>query len=264
MSKPTDRRISYMDGVALGAFISTLVFLVAFTMIDFHLKDDDWVSFFGNIVVALFSIGAALFALQGNKAQIRQAYEIEEERRQRSLAAARAVLPAILSELCLIALNNMRLRFAEGHQPVGYELPPAVVFQTVPDHCISVLKEVIENADLISQERLSNLLRHFQVFQARRTGTEAAIILPHVAELSLPAYSAISEVIGWAVVYAMTTSAFGFARGTQAAIPSAVEVPEVRNAFFSAGVVLEIYPNLEQILALRAEEGRLELNWARQ
>ncbi|RVI52154.1 hypothetical protein [Sinorhizobium meliloti] len=264
MNRPKDKRLNYLDGFAAGAFISTLVFLITFMFIDFHLKDDDWVSFFGNLVVALFSIGAALFALEGNRAQMRQASEIEEDRRQRSLAAARAVLPAILSELCLIAMNNMRLRFAEGHLPIGYELPPATAFQTVPDHIIQVLKEVIQNSDPLSQERLSNILRHFQVFQARRTGAEAAIIEPHVDALTLPVYSAISEVIGWAVIYAMTSSAFGFARGIQATIPRSIEPSDVRSAFFSAGVVLESYPNLEQILATRTAEGRLELNWAAQ
>jgi hypothetical protein len=261
MLKSRRRNLSYLDGVAFGAFISTVVFLAAFMFIDFHLDDDDWVGFFGNIVVALFSIGAALFALQGSKAQIHQGYELEENRRQRSLAAARALLPAILSDLCLVATNNMRLRFQEGHQPIGYELPPATTFQSIPEQAIPVFKEVIQNADPISQERLSNILRHCQVYQARRTGTEADVIWPNDNALTLPLYSAISEVIGWAAVYAMCSNAFGFARGIETAIPATIVEADVRSAFFSAGIVLELYPNLQQILDLRASEGRLEINW---
>src|SRR5690606_10073919 len=104
---------NYVDGLALGAFAATLVFLIIFMLIDLRLGNDDWISFFGNILVALFSIGAALLALQGVRIQTQKADEIEQQRRERSLSAARAVLPAVLSELCSVSLNNMRLHFAE-------------------------------------------------------------------------------------------------------------------------------------------------------
>ncbi|TDW20162.1 hypothetical protein EV128_12790 [Rhizobium azibense] len=261
MKRGSQKRVSYLEGVALGAFLSTLLFLVAFMFIDFHLKDDDWVSFFGNVVVALFSIGAVLFALQGNKAQLQQAVDLEEERRLRSLAAARSMLPAVLSEICRVAQNNLRLRFVGGNPPIGFELPPATAFQTLPQGAIPVLKEVIQNADLSIQNRLSNILRHFQVFEARRTNTEATIIQPHVTALALPDYNAISEALGWAAVHAIAESAFSFARGTAQSIPSSISGEDVRRAFFTAGVIIENYPNLEQILETRVEAGRLELRW---
>ncbi|GGG15434.1 hypothetical protein GCM10010924_50620 [Rhizobium wenxiniae] len=253
--------MSYLEGVALGAFLATLAFLFAFMLIDFKLSNDDWVGFFGNIVVALFSIGAAWLALQGNKAQLQQAADLEEERRRRSLAAARAMLPAVLSEICQVAQNNLRLRFVPGHGPIGSELPAATVFQSMPESVIPVLKEVIQYADPASQDRLSNILRHFQVFEARRTGTETAVLQPLVTEGQLLTHNAISEVLGWAAVYAMAASAFEFARGTSSSIPPAITAADVRRALFSASIVLENYPLLVQILDARAQGGRLELRW---
>lgn len=255
------KQVSYLEGVALGLFLATLAFLFAFMLIDFKLANDDWVSFFGSIVVALFSIGAAWLALQGNKTQILQAADLEEERRLRSLAAARAMLPAVLSEICKVAQNNLRLRFAPGHGPIGSELPDATVFQPMPEAVIPVLKEVIQYADSATQDRLSNILRHFQVFEARRSGTETAVLQPLVAEGQLPAHNAISEALGWAAVYAMAESAFDFARGTASSIPPTINAADVRRAFFSAGIVLENYPLLVQILDARAQGGRLELRW---
>ncbi|TNM60556.1 hypothetical protein [Aliirhizobium smilacinae] len=261
MSCRHKKQVSYLEGVALGLFLATLAFLFAFMFIDFKLANDDWVGFFGSIVVALFSIGAAWLALQGNKAQIQQAADLEEERRLRSLAAARAMLPAVLSEICQIAQNNLRLRFVPGHGPIGSELPAATVFQPMPEGVIPVLKEVIQYADAATQDRLSNILRHFQVFEARRVGAEIALLEPMVTQGQLSTYNAISEVLGWAAVYAISESAFRFARGISSSIPSAIGAADVRRAFFSAGIVLESYPLLEQRLTARAQEGRLELRW---
>lgn len=261
MSCRRRKQVGYFDGVALGLFLATFVFLFAFMFIDFHLEDDDWVSFFGNIVVALFSIGAAWLALQGNKAQLNQVADLEEERRLRSLAAARAMLPAVLSEICKVTQNNLRLRFASGHEVIGLDLPAATVFQALPEGVIPVFKEVIQYADTLTQDRLSNILRHFQVFEARRTGAEIVVLQPLATEGQLATYNAISEVLGWAVVYAMTESAFHFARGASSSIPTSVGAADVRRAFFSAGIMVENYPLIEQRLEARAQEGRLELRW---
>lgn len=262
MSCRRRKPVSYLEGVALGLFLATLAFLFVFMLIDFHLANDDWVSFFGNIVVALFSIGAAWLALQGNKAQLQQSADFEEERRLRSLAAARAMLPAILSEICQVAQNNLRLCFAPGHEPIGSELPPATVFRSLPDGVIPVLKEVIQYADRSTQDRLSNILRHFQVFEARRTGTEAAVLEPNVTNRPLPVYHAISEALGWAAVHAMAENAFNFARGTASYVPNSIGREDVRRAFFTSGIMMEMYPNLAEVFELRAQDGRLELRWS--
>jgi len=263
MSCRRQKQVSYLEGVALGLFLATLAFLFAFMLIDFNLANDDWVSFFGSIVVALFSIGAAFLALQGNKAQIQQAADLEEEWRLRSLAAARAMLPAVLSEICQVAQNNLRLLFVPGYGPTGYGLPAATAFQPLPQGVIPVVKEVVQYADTLTQDRLSNILRHFQVFEARRSGTEVALLEPLVTEGPLGTHNAISEALGWAAVYAIAESAFNFARGTSSSIPPSINAADVRRAFISAGIVLESYPLLEQRLEARAREGRLELRWDR-
>ncbi|MDF2372675.1 MAG: hypothetical protein P1V21_17970 [Rhizobiaceae bacterium] len=262
MKRQTVKVRNYLDGLALGALVSTLLFLVLFMVLDFHLDDDKWVSLLGNIVVALFSSGAALIALRGIRLQVSQAAKREEDRRERSLAAARAMLPATLSELCQIALNNMRLRFETGGEPIGIDLPPPTDFHPLPDHVIPILKDVIQHADPISQERLSNILRHFQVLQARRVGADISTIAPNNGDVSsVPDHNAISDAMSWAVVYSLVADAFGYARGSQSSIPESVNADRVREAFIHGGVVLESYPNVENILNIRSAEGRLDIDW---
>lgn len=223
-----------------------------------------WVGVFGNILIAVFSIAAAFLALRGNRLQILQTNDVEDERRTNSLAAARAVLPAALSQICSSAMNNLRLHFASGHQPIGQQLPAVTEFQPLPESVISPIQVCIEHADGISQERLANVLRHFQVLQARHLGSETSLIEPYqqLADISLPLHNAISQAIGWAVIYALASDAFGFARGTEAAIPSTLQPDRVRGAFLLSGVVLELYPNLQQLLNGRIQGGRVEQDWA--
>lgn len=255
------KQITFLDGFALGAFCAAEVFLVVFMILDWPLKHDAWVGFLGNIVVAGFSIGAAYIALRANRLQIRQTNDIEDERRHNKLVAARAVLPAILSELSIVARNNLMLRFHPGHTPVGFHVPTPTAFQPLPDSIIPGLKECIEHADSVAQDRPANILKHFQVQQARQSGVGIGVILPHAAGFTATTHDAISDAIGWAAVYGLVGEAFSYARGTATSIPSRIDPESVRSAFASAGVVTGMYPNVDQLMERRIAEDRLERQW---
>lgn len=261
MRKYRLKQITFIDGFALGAFCATEIFIVAFMVLDLSLKHEAWVGFFGNMIVAGFSIGAAFIALRGNRLQILQSNDIEDERKRSSLVAARAVLPAILAEMSLVARNNLMLRFQPGHAPVGFSAPPATVFQPLPESVIPGLKECIEHADEIAQDRLANILRHFQVQQAREQHVGVAVIQPHATQMTLDLHHAISDAIGWAVIYALISEAFAFARGSSATIPAALNPDNVHGAFAAAGIVSAMYPLLQQVLLTRINENRLEREW---
>ncbi len=255
------KQITYFDGVALGMFIATLGFLILFAMLDFPMENSAWIGMLGSFVVALFSIAAAFLALRGNRLQIIQSNDIENERRYNKLVAARAVLPAILSELSNVARNNLMLRFHPGHTPIGFHTPAPTAFQPLPDSIIPGLKECIEHADGVSQERLANILKHFQVQQARQSNVGVGTIHPYVTGFTATTHDAIFDAIGWAVVYGLVGEAFSYARGTEASIPPRLSPDSVQGALASAGVVTGMYPNLDAILLHHITENRLERQW---
>lgn len=131
----------------------------------------------------------------------------------------------------------------------------------MPNSIIPDLKECIEHADGVSQDRLANILKHFQVQQARQSGVAIGAILPHVNGFTATTHDAISDVIGWAVVYGLVGEAFAYARGTTTSIPPRVDPETVRGAFASAGVVTGMYPNVDHLLELRIADNRLERQW---
>lgn len=259
-------QISFLDGFALGAFCATELFLIVFMVIDLRLVDEDWIGFVGNMVVAGLSILAAYIALRGNRLQLQQANDIEDERGRKSLAAARAVLPAILSQLSSVATNNIKLRFKSDEDDVMSDETDTqdrapLAFMHLPENIVPGLKECIQHADDISQDRLANILRHFQVQQAREFDAGIGVIEAYAEKLTMKQHKAISDAIGWAVVHRLISEAFSYSRGTAEFIPPKIRPDGVRTAFSQAGIVLEMYPLLQDILEKRIQSGRLERDW---
>ncbi len=262
MRKYRLKQVTYWDGLALGAFLATELFLFIFWAIDLlPPKSDAWVGFIGNITVASFSLFAAFFALRGNRVQISQTNDIEDERRQNALIAARAILPAILSEMSAVARNNLQLRFRPGDGVIGDASPHATNFKRLPDAILPDLKQCIEFADKRSQERLANILRHFQVQQAKEMDAGIGVIYPHIGPATYAETQAISDAIGWAVIHGLVGEAFAFARGGPDPIPSALNPESVLSAFIIADLLVENYPSLERTLKVRISDNRLERNW---
>jgi hypothetical protein len=265
MRRNREKEISSLRSFVDGAFFATITFLVLFLVIDWKIKNETWISVFGSFVVAGFTIAAAWVALRGNRVQIAQNSDLEDERRQNSLIAAKAVLPSILSELTGIATNNLLLIFPDNVPPRGNDTPPATEFQRIPETLLPPLKECIQHADSVSQERLANILRHFQVYDARRgnrtRGTLRPSLLDNPPPPSANELTAISNAIGWAVIHALLSDAYSFARGSKLPIPPTVTADRVRGAFLSAGIILDNYPHLETALENRIARARLEQNW---
>lgn len=249
-----------------GAFFATIVFLLLFMMIDFNIKNEAWISVFGSFVVAAFTIAAAWVALRGNRIQIAQNEDLENQRRMNSLIAAKAVLPSILSELSAIAQNNLLLNFPQNKAPKGNPVPKPTKFLRVPESVLPALKECIQHSDPISQERLANILRHFQVYDARQKRNSSGFLTPqYTANPPKPTYNemtAISSAIGWAVIYALISDAYDFARGSKQPIPATVTSDRVKGAFLTVGIMLEFYPALQTTLNGRIDRGRLEQDWS--
>jgi hypothetical protein len=52
------KRLSYLDGIALGLFLAAAAFLILFMLIDWKIGEA-WIGVAGNMLVAIFSVGAA-------------------------------------------------------------------------------------------------------------------------------------------------------------------------------------------------------------
>lgn len=261
MRRKREKEISSLRSFVDGAFFATIIFLLLFMVIDFKIKDETWISVFGSFVVAAFTIAAAWVALRGNRVQITQNNDLEDERRENSLIAARAVLPSLLSEMATVARNNLMFRFAPGHEPAGFRIPRPTAFHRMPESIIPELKQCIQYADSISQDRLANILRHFQVQQVRETEVGAHLIAPSEHQLTFDNHRVISDAIGWAVVYGLIVDAFAYARGTTSAIPASLNPEFVRHAFDVGGVYLPQYPLVDNILKDRIKNNLLERQW---
>lgn len=258
-------QLKFCNGFIFGALVSLIFCFTLFTFLDFHLSVDAWISIFGSFLIAAFSISAALIALRGNRIQIDALRDIEEFRRENALAAAKAILPATLSEICRISQANMKLRFHASDLSINLNVIDSEEIQTnefelLPENLIFQLKECILHADQISRNHLSEILRNFQVLQARRITGDKYVLEVNDDKLSLDNHSAISEVIGWATVYALTENIFEYARGVADVVPK-MDPSRVEKAFLIGGIALENYPLLHNLLTSRIKEGRIENNW---
>src|SRR5690606_38405811 len=69
---------------------------------------------------------------------------------------------ALYDEATAILMDDMpiiRLHFEHGARSVGSILPPVTGLKPMPLNITATFKEVIQNADPMSQDRLANILR---------------------------------------------------------------------------------------------------------
>ncbi len=244
-------QIGFGNGFVAGAIFSILVCMLIFVVIDFNLESDAIISIIGSLSISIFSLTAAWIALRGNRAQILIAQDLEIERRASDLKSAKAILPATLSEVCRIARNNIRARFIGANH--------AEIYQPLSQALITQISETLRYADPQSSELLANIIRHIQVMDARRGEFDDARLTPD-GELTASSLRAISDAIGWATIYALSESAFPYARGACATV-SRINTDRVRSAFLFAGIHLENYEHLSRALERRIAAGSIETDW---
>jgi hypothetical protein len=245
--------LSYLDGIALGLFLAAAAFLILFMLIDWKIGEA-WIGVAGNMLVAIFSVGAAFLALRGTRIQVQHANDIEEERREDMLAAARAMLPGALSTICGTAKANLRGGFMQGDlfgSKDTEEFP-----RSLPESVFQILKDCIQYADPITRRRLASLLSTYQIVTSRNPPSQTVKALRTGA---IQDHNLISRAIGWALIYALAEHGFEFARGKAKTIPAAMSPDRVRSAFFLAGVPIENYELLEKLLEERIAGNRVEM-----
>jgi hypothetical protein len=263
------KRKRFSDIVELRSFVDGAVFatgiaLVAFMCFDIVASDDAKVAAIGSLLVALLTLSAAWIALAGNKKQLEHATYLEDKRRENSLIAARAVLPAVLSEMMTIASNNLQINFEET-LIVGTKRPFGTQFMKLPERLIPYLKECIQHADSRTQRRFADILCYFSMLESRDdilTREKLTHADSDIRKLSASQRNAIEDAVQWAVTHALIEDTLRFAQGGSNTVSSEIPVGRVRGAFVASLISLSDYPFVEAAIANRVANGRLFIDWS--
>lgn len=247
-------KISKLQGIALGAFLASIFYLFAFTVIDFDIGE-----YFHQYIIAFLGGGATLFAailaLQGNQNQIAHSSQILEQERQAQLRSAAAVLPLALSSICDVSHSNMRRYFNAADLFSKGPIPDELV--TLPEATIQTIKECIQFADQPLANHLAKITRTYQVLYGRGKEENAPHKLTmHSEKHDLHTLSDISSVIQWATLYALAEHLFDFSRGRQE-FEADWKKARVGSAMHLCGIDTENFPLLAKMYQDRLENGRI-------
>lgn len=223
-------KTALLDKFSAGLVVGIMFALLLAALFDSDVKDgikNNWV----NLATILTAIAAAYFALIGVRRQIEHQDEQAENTRLASLAATKAFLPIVLSDMCRIATAGMRYRWNFHSTITGASDAQIADFRRqstneleLSDQVISVFRDFIKNADPNDGTRVAMILREYQVLLARWNGQ-----LTSLPSTERPR-DRLHETTYWAYLYALTASVFDFARDDACCVDTTVDVDEIRTA----------------------------------
>ncbi|MCA1777152.1 MAG: hypothetical protein LC676_16530 [Loktanella sp.] len=165
------------------------------------------------IISAILSLMAAALTLIGVFANIENQRETERRSREKKLAAAKALLPASLAQMCSVCKSGMQFsdNFSEFAKKLSNDEFEEISTQrlSLSDGNLSIFREVIEltDNDAVS-ERLTVMLREYQVFFSRWIedfGQEYKRAVKADGDNN-------TRTVEWAFLFAITVSLFDYAR----------------------------------------------------
>jgi hypothetical protein len=201
-------RADYLGGLALGASIgvaSTLGFCWALSGLDERIADN--IVGFGTIVGTLF---AAFIALHGVTASLDHQKQIEMDRVEKKLHAAKATLPLVLSALYEICSNRIQAIVkgkAENHsEPFSLD-----------QNGIQIVERCIEHSDGEAREAMKEVLQIYQILVARyqRLETPDPLFLKDGGSGS---FHRIRSMIDWVCLQALVESIFDYGRDRSSSV----------------------------------------------
>jgi|GEM_PF-6148695 len=204
---------------------------------------ENWFSVWA-VSIALFS---AALALAGVMVQVEQTSSEARELRKRKLQSARAFLPSALSSSCqtiLTGLKSSSLFFqSERNEEDAQSLARSIEELYFSDEVVTVFRDVLENVEEQSvSDRIEVMLREFQIHRSRTQS-----LVKDYRFMAKPETHLSELIIGWAFVYALTSSLFDFSRRKSEGIEAAVGVDEIFNSFNVASLHNLSLPNSKQI-----------------
>lgn len=207
---------SYLLNTPMGMFLGVLVFCSLGYVFDAEFSAGVE-KFYTFLITVLVSLLVASFALAGVFANIASQREKDEDTRKRKLLAARAKLPMALSKADRTFDAGFRNSFVlektdEDEALLALQID-STAEMTLPDDVVATFLEVIEHHDdPIVANRLSGLLREYQVFIARWVSEFEP--RGDVPMLTTPE-NARQRAVSWAYLVCIVGSLFDYARGQE-------------------------------------------------
>lgn len=200
---------------------------------------DDLKKLYTFVVSAILSLAAAALTLTGVFANIGNQRETDRRNREKKLIAARALLPASLSQICSVCAAGIRLSAELG---AGQNRHRADFHETsihplrLPDGVIQVFRDIIElTEDRNISNRIAGILREYQVFFARWESE-----FSQSGRAILRVSSDVNErTAAWAYLYALSASLFPYARNEEDTVNYDVTEREIWAALASSGVIFD-------------------------
>lgn len=221
-----------------------LLFLVLLVLIWLHSNAvQEWqILIAGMVALAAAFVGGAYITEQIRalnsqvNRQIEASQNFENARRQRKFAAARAVLPLTLSNLCEYASRcGAALKTMLGHQldekiPNDIEIPD---LPTLPKDVIDELRNVVEFGDEKISKTAATLIGeiHYKTARLKNLWQDYRAPGHHVTPVS----DVESQVLDMALIYARAIALFDYARGETEEVPDAPKTHDVVAALNQIG-----------------------------
>jgi hypothetical protein len=216
-----------------------------------------WQTLIGAVVAVSAAFFAALIAWKNVGRQIRQAADLEKQRRSRKQIALRAVLPLSLSaiseygEQVTQAFHNLLGQCVEGSLPhIGVQVPP---FPEAPSSTIEALAEFIEYSDTLNIQLFENLLSRIQVLSARTRALLSDIANANDVQI-ITSYWIETNMIQAASVYAGAARAYDYGRRRSNDLPTDVSWDGVRQALRNMRMYDDDIPRVYEIIDRLAQQ----------
>jgi hypothetical protein len=212
--------------VAASAVVLLLLVLLVLIWLHSNAVQEWQILIAGMVALAAAFVGGAYITeqIRALNNQVNRQFEasqnLENERRLRKFAAARAVLPLTLNNLCEYASRcGAALKTMLGHQldekiPNEIEIPD---LPTLPKDVIDELRNVVEFGDEQISEAAATLIGeiHYKTVRLKNLWQEYRAPGHHVTPVS----NVESQVLDMALIYARGIALFDYARGETEEVP---------------------------------------------
>ena len=227
----------FLKNFPFGVFVGAMIVLMLCWVFDADIRED-MTKLYTFIFSALIGLLAASVALSGVLASLQHQSTLREEERKRKLSAARAFLPQALSDMCEVARSGMLNAHTAGVKQ-GNELESTFVSSSLNDirlndEVVSVFKDIIEFSDANAGRRIQGILSEHQVLQARWSGyvrDKDNMLSPNASDLA-------QRICHWAFLYALTATAFPYARQETNDVEVSVDEGIISSTLRTVGIYL--------------------------
>lgn len=249
--KQDDQVAGIFFGFILGVLIiSFLIFIFNLDNVDSIVRENSFsaISTFATLI-------AGAMAYLGIQKQIQKSEDLMLRENFESLRAARAMLPVALSKVTEVCRENL---YGYFETPSGIKTK----LQLIDSDSLQTIKECIKFADDISGERLAQILRIYQILLARHNDEWFLHPLkPHKRDDMDVDHSQIDQMVNWAVLDAISGSAYSYARGGMKTIPQTIDGISLFEVFHINGGNHEDYPILFDHIVNLQKSKSLEMNF---